>query len=61
MKKEINKFLYFYRFLATVKEIRKIYKSHDKKYGMIPLAKKYNVSTSTIDKCVHYRSYKNVK
>ena len=44
-----------------VKEIRKIYKAHDKKYGMIPLAKKYNVSTSTIDKCVHYRSYKNVK
>lgn len=32
-----------------------------KKYGMIPLAKKYNVSTSTIDKCVQYRSYKNVK
>lgn len=44
-----------------VKEIRKIYKAHDKKFGMIPLAKKYNVSTSTIDKCVNRRSYKNIK
>lgn len=44
-----------------VREIRRIYKGHDKKYGMIPLAKKYNVSISTINKCVGRRSYKNVK
>lgn len=44
-----------------VKEIRRIYKSHSKEFGMIPLAKKYNVSVSTINKCVGRRSYKNIK
>ena len=44
-----------------VREIKKIYKAHDKKYGMIPLAKKYGVSESTINRIVHNRSYKNVK
>lgn len=44
-----------------VKEIREIYKSHSKEFGMIALAKKYNVSVSTINKCVGRRSYKNVK
>lgn len=44
-----------------VKEIRRVYKSHSKEFGMIPLAKKYNVSVSTINKCVGRRSYKNIK
>lgn len=44
-----------------VREIRKIYKSHSKIYGMIPLAKKYGVSEPTINRIVHNRSYKNVK
>lgn len=44
-----------------VKEIRSLYKGHSKEYGMNALAKIYNVSTSTIDKCVGYRSYKNIK
>lgn len=43
-----------------VKEIRRLYKAHDKEFGMIPLSIKYGVSTSTIDKCVNKRSYKNV-
>lgn len=46
---------------TQVKEIRRVYKGHDKKFGMFPLAKKYNVSVSTINKCVGRRSYKNVK
>ena len=46
---------------GQVIEIRAIYKSHDKNYGMQALAKKYNVSCSVINKVVHYRSYKNVK
>lgn len=44
-----------------VREIRKIYKAHDKKYGMIPLAKRYGVSEPTINRVVHNRSYKNIK
>jgi hypothetical protein len=44
-----------------VREIRNIYKSHDKAFGMIPLAKRFNVSISTINKCIGKRSYKNVK
>ena len=31
-----------------VREIRRVYKSHSKEYGMIALAKKYSVSISTI-------------
>ena len=46
---------------TEVKEIRKIYKAHDKEYGMRALAKKYNVSESTIDKCVRCVSYKDIK
>lgn len=44
-----------------VREIRAIYKGHDKEFGMKPLAKKYNVSPSVIDKVVGKRSYKNVE
>lgn len=46
---------------TEVKEIRKIYKAHDKAYGMKALARKYNVSESTIDKCVRRESYKDIK
>ncbi len=44
-----------------VREIRRIYKGHNKKFGMNALAKKYNVSPSVIDKCVRRKSYKNVE
>lgn len=44
-----------------VLEIRRIYKSHSKEFGMLPLAKEYGVSVSTINKCVGKRSYKNIK
>lgn len=40
--------------------IRKYYKSHHKEFGMLALAKKFNVSVSAINKCVGKRSYKNV-
>ena len=43
-----------------VKYIRENYKPHSKEYGMIALAEKFNVSISTINKCVGRRSYKNV-
>lgn len=43
-----------------VKMIRNIYKAHSKEFGMIALAKRFNVSVSTINKCVGKRSYKNV-
>lgn len=44
-----------------VKEIRRIYKGHSKEFGMKALAKKYNVSTATIDKCVRGITYKDIK
>lgn len=44
-----------------VREIRSIYIPHSKKYGMIPIAKKYGVSEVTINRIVHNRSYKNIK
>lgn len=44
-----------------VREIRKTYKSHSKEFSMKALAKRYNVSEPTIDKCVHYRTYKDAK
>lgn len=42
-------------------EIRKIYKAHDKEFGMKALAKKYGVSEPTINRVAHHRSYKNIK
>lgn len=44
-----------------VLEIRKIYKAHDKKYGMIALAEKYKVSEATIKRCVNNIYYRNIK
>lgn len=44
-----------------VKEIRKTYKARDKQYGMRALAKKYNVSEATIDKCVRRITYKDIE
>lgn len=41
-------------------EIRSIYIARDKQFGMRALARKYNVSEPTIDKCVRYKSYLNV-
>lgn len=46
---------------SDVVEIRNIYKPHSKEFGMIALAKKYNVSPATIDRCVRKISYKNIK
>ena len=46
---------------SDVVEIRKVYKPHDKSFGMFALAKKYNVSPATIDRCVRKISYKNIK
>lgn len=43
-----------------VLEIREIYKPHDKKYGMLALAKKYKVSGATIKRCVNHIYYKNI-
>lgn len=43
-----------------VRDIRCVYKRHDKENGMIALSKKLHVSISTINKCVGRRSYKNV-
>ena len=40
-----------------VKEIRSIYKPRSKEYGMRALARKYNVSQSTIDKLVRNKTY----
>ena len=42
-------------------EIRKLYKPHNKEFGMKALAKKYGVSEPTINRVVHNRSYKNIK
>lgn len=42
-------------------EIRKLYKPHDKEFGMKALAKKYGVSEPTINRVAHNRSYKNIK
>ena len=44
-----------------VKYIRKIHKRYDKKFGTFALARYFDVSHSTIDDIVHYRTYKNVK
>lgn len=41
-------------------EIRSIYKSRSKEYGMRALARKYNVSESTIDKLVRNKTYKEL-
>lgn len=46
---------------SEVKEIRRIYKARDSEFGMLALADKYGVSSSVINRVVHYRSYKNVK
>lgn len=35
MKKEINKFLYFYRFLATVKIMKSVHDIEFKQYGRV--------------------------
>lgn len=43
-----------------VKEIRSIYIPKHKEYGMGALAKKYNVSNSTIDKLVRGKTYKHL-
>lgn len=42
------------------KEIRSLYVPHCKQYGMIALAKKYNVSNSTIDKLVRNVTYREL-
>jgi hypothetical protein len=44
-----------------VREIRKVYKGHDKQCGMLALAKRYGVSPSVIDKVVRRKSYTNVE
>lgn len=41
-------------------EIRSIYVSRSKEFGMRALARKYNVSDSTIDKLVRNKSYKEL-
>lgn len=59
MKGELN-----YNHVLTepqVIEIRKLYKPHNKEFGMKALAKKYKVSEATINRVVHNRSYKNIK
>jgi hypothetical protein len=43
-----------------VREIRRTYIPRSKEFGMRALAKKYNVSDSTIDKAVRNKSYRNV-
>jgi hypothetical protein len=44
-----------------VREIRRVYKSHDQKNGMRALARKYGVSESTIYKCAHRTTYSDVE
>ena len=44
-----------------VDEIRSLYKPHDKQFGMIALAKRFNVSEVTISRIVRNKSYINVK
>ena len=39
-------------------ELKQHYKPHDKKYGQLPLAKRFNVGTSTIGGIVKTRIYK---
>lgn len=46
---------------VEVREIRRVYKSHSKEYGMMALARRYGVSISTINKCVGNRSYQNIE
>lgn len=46
--------------IEEVKEIRRIYKPRSKEFGMRALAKKYNVSESTIDKLVRNKTYKEI-
>ncbi len=41
--------------------IRKNYKSHDKKLGAIPLAKKFNVEKSVIHDVVSFKTYRDVR
>lgn len=43
-----------------VREIRRIYKAHNKEYGMKALAKKYGVSEPVIDRCVRRISYQDI-
>ena len=40
--------------------IRDNYRPHSKEFGMIALSEKFNVSISTINRCIGRRSYKNV-
>lgn len=41
-------------------EIKRLYVPRSKEFGMIALAKKYNVSTCTIKRCATNKTYKNV-
>ena len=42
------------------REIKKLYAPRSKEFGMIALAKKYNVSVCTIKRCATNKTYKNV-
>ena len=44
-----------------VLEIRETYKAHSKEFGMIALAKKYNVSEACIKRCAKGETYKNIQ
>lgn len=44
-----------------VRYIRDCYKSHDKQFGAIPLAKKFNVSTCCIKRVVNRITYQDIE